>query len=510
MKTLKSLIRRYMYLFTCSLVAIVLVILIFIQILTEQRRAYNDAIRTISQIESVLEENKLEKNKKELSYIFSLFRVNPLAGYYAVDSKNGEIVGATEPDIVGANITELNIDMYKIQNDEDGFHSKINNRWAFCVFKRMNENYIGRVVYASNLYRRVPMTAFWIFIGLLIVALILVQVVVKYMNRYVVMQIDEVNKKLQSIANGNLEERLDIRTSFEFVQLSNYINLMVKSLISNNKKMSYILTKTNIHVGTYEYDTGTDSVQYTEFVPEILSVSDEKMKELTKNHDTFVSFLNDIKSHPVSEEPSIYQHGDRFIRIEEIVDKDEMFGVVVDVTQQITKQMEIEKERDLDVLTGLYNRRGFEHQLEQLFFAPQKLGYYAIIMIDADGLKEINDTYGHEKGDIYLKKIGSIIRNFGIRESVAARQGGDEYVLVLYDYESENELFKTIKTLEYIQNNSTAHLGDGLDVPLRFSMGYCLAKGEVDYNQLLKEADDKMYKDKVQRKSHVKAFEGNR
>lgn len=62
-------------------------------------------------------------------------------------------------------------------------------------------------------------------------------------------------------------------------------------------------------------------------------------------------------------------------------------------------------ERDIDSLTGLYNRRGLDIQLSKLFEEPEKLGYCAMVMVDADGLKIINDTYGHEKGDIYLKKL---------------------------------------------------------------------------------------------------------
>ena len=121
-------------------------------------------------------------------------------------------------------------------------------------------------------------------------------------------------------------------------------------------------------------------------------------------------------------------------------------------------------------------------------------------MIDADGLKEINDTYGHEKGDIYLKKIANLINNFGIKSSVSARQGGDEYILFLYDYDSEEELSRTIETLRYIQSTSTASLGKGIAVPLRFSMGCCVVENEYDVQKLFKIADERMYEDKVERK----------
>ena len=70
-------------------------------------------------------------------------------------------------------------------------------------------------------------------------------------------------------------------------------------------------------------------------------------------------------------------------------------------------------------------RRGLDSRLERLFAMAEDLGYYAVIMIDADGLKDINDNYGHDKGDIYLRKIADTINAFDPQNSVAARQGGD-------------------------------------------------------------------------------------
>ena len=174
--------------------------------------------------------------------------------------------------------------------------------------------------------------------------------------------------------------------------------------------------------------------------------------------------------------------------------------MVVDVTGEVKKRKEIERERDMDTLTGLLNRRGLEERLTELFAEPEQLGYSALVMIDADGLKGINDTYGHEKGDVYLKKIANIINNFGIKSSVSSRLGGDEYVLFLYDYDSEDELMRTIETLRYIQSNSTASLDKNITVPMRFSFGYSLTGDVRDYNKLLKEADDMMYRDKAERK----------
>ena len=633
MRTLKQIISRYMYMITCILVVVILVILVCIQVLTEKKRAYDDAIRTIKQIESVLSENQKDleeikreyretcihnarivayiiesdwdvlsnteklrdvarslevdeihifdtqgriftgthpeyygytfdsgeqiqffkpmlenkelelvqeitpntaegkpmqysaiwsQNKKyivqigkepihvmkmteknELSHVFSHFRINPSANYYAVDVETGEIVGSTALETVGAPVRDIGIELSQITNASEGFYAKINGEWSFCVFEQISGNYVGRVLIVKNLYQRVPTNAFWIFISLLIVAFTLAKAVVRQMNFHVVKKIDNLNDKLQSIADGNLDEKLDMRSSVEFDKLSGYVNYMVNSLIENSKKMSYALSKTNIRMGTYEYSNQSNKVQYTECIPEIFSIDKEQMGILSSNRDLFIRFLDDIKNNLVRNEEGVYKYKDLYVRIEEITSIGEVFGVVVDVTAQMNRRKEIEKERDIDVLTGLYNRRGIDKRFERLFEYPEKLGYSAIIMIDADGLKSINDTYGHDKGDIYLQKIANVINNFGIKRSVASRQGGDEYVLFLYGYDSEDELLGEIEKLRSIQSHNTAHLNKEIEVPIRFSMGYCMVNNCTDYHKLIKEADKKMYQDKLERKKNI-------
>ncbi len=109
--------------------------------------------------------------------------------------------------------------------------------------------------------------------------------------------------------------------------------------------------------------------------------------------------------------------------------------------------------------------------------------------------------YGHESGDMYLKKIAAVINNFGGKDSVASRQGGDEFVLFLYDYESEEELRKEIEALEHIQDKRSLRINANTRVPLRFSLGYSMAKGKADYHEMLRTADERMYKNKLERKN---------
>ena len=438
--------------------------------------------------------------KNELSYIFSLFRVNPEISYYAIDVETGEIAGSEEPEFVGKSLTEIGLSLADMENGEEGFYARINGQNSFCVFKKIGSDYIGRVVSCSRLYQRIPVTMLIFLICLVALALYLADIVMKHLNQYVVDKINDVNRELEAITNGRVEEPVDIRSSIEFARLSEYINVMVKSLLDNNKKMSYVLSKTNLYIGVYEYNKYMRKVRFTDYIPRILSVSFERMEQLSADIGKFREFLDAICENPVADDPGVYMVGERLVRLEEIRDEDMCFGVAVDVTAAIMKRRKIEAERDIDLLTGLYNRRGLDTKLSCLFASPDKLGHGAVIMIDADGLKEINDTYGHEMGDVYLKKLSELIQRVGTKGSMASRQGGDEFILFLYGYGSEEELIRTIASLEDVQKHSFAQLDENLKVSLRFSFGYCLTDGSTDYQKLIREADEKMYQNKLERK----------
>ena len=180
----------------------------------------------------------------------------------------------------------------------------------------------------------------------------------------------------------------------------------------------------------------------------------------------------------------------------------EMVGSLVDKNEQLSYLLQkIEIERDYDVLTGLYNRRALDSKLSCLFDDPKKLKFCAMIMIDSDGLKEINDQYGHEMGDVYLKETGILFLKLGTRKSIIARQGGDEFVLFLYEYSDEEELIQVIKELEYLQSHTYVDLGNQVMVQIKFSFGYEIKKEPTNYKDMLKCADEKMYHNKKMRKN---------
>jgi diguanylate cyclase (GGDEF)-like protein len=113
----------------------------------------------------------------------------------------------------------------------------------------------------------------------------------------------------------------------------------------------------------------------------------------------------------------------------------------------------------------------------------------------------INDTYGHEKGDVYLQTIARVIEVIGTKEQITVRHGGDEFVLFLYGYENQEELFLDIEKLQQIRQHASAQLNEELSVPICFSFGYCLCDNKTEYRNMLAEADQAMYEDKRRRKN---------
>lgn len=445
--------------------------------------------------------------KNELSYIFSLLRVNTGVSLYAFDKNTGKIMGATALEDVGKYSSDIGLDLNKVYRKPQGFHAKINGSDNYCVFMHFGDNIIGRFVSNDTLYKDIPLSTIGLAAGLILISAILVFSVTWYMNRYVIKGIAHTNEKLRAISAGDLTETVDVQTSLEFSELSNHINVMIKSLLAGTDKMSYVLNKTNLPVGVYEYNGKMKKVLFTDYVPKILMLDNEKAAQLASDYKLFREHLNNIRSNPVQGEDGVYRLDadiEHYVKLDELSEENETLGIIIDVTEETAKRLQIEAERDIDLLTGLYNRRGLENRLEELFSDPVQLDCGAMIMVDADGLKEINDKYGHDKGDIYLKKIAEMLGTIGSRNSVTSREGGDEFVLFLYGYSDEKELLDDLDTLKYTQCNSTAQLGEDISVPLNFSYGYSLTEGHSDYRSLMKEADERMYENKRERKKLLK------
>jgi len=152
-----------------------------------------------------------------------------------------------------------------------------------------------------------------------------------------------------------------------------------------------------------------------------------------------------------------------------------------------------------DKLTGLYNRSYFEEELNRL--DNDRNLPISIIVGDVDGLKIINDAFGHDKGDNLLKKISSVLKSSFRDGDIIARWGGDEFITILP--KTANSVAKSI--IDRINSSCKDEKVDHL--PLSISLGSSTKiKTSKDIQQVIKEAEDIMYKHKMTEHHSIRSF----
>jgi len=176
-------------------------------------------------------------------------------------------------------------------------------------------------------------------------------------------------------------------------------------------------------------------------------------------------------------------------------------GVLSSVSQLLERQHSLEQEVNHDNLTGLPNRRLLGDRLEQaIHHGKRHKKILAVCFLDLDGFKAVNDTLGHEAGDELLCVVSERLKSILRGEDTVARIGGDEFVLLLGDLESEQVLPEMLnKVLTCIQTPIPIH-GDQAHVSASIGVSFCPEHSE-DREALLKSADKAMYQAKHAGKS---------
>ena len=183
-------------------------------------------------------------------------------------------------------------------------------------------------------------------------------------------------------------------------------------------------------------------------------------------------------------------------------------GLAEDMTTTVLEQQRIEHERDYDTLTGLYRRRAFDRACEALFQQPEKLGCAALLMMDLDNLKQINDTYGHDWGDHYIRNTGRCIAEHSPPGTVCARLSGDEFLLLFYGYPGREQLREKLEVLTRAMQQAVVVLPSGSDLHISISGGVAwYPEDGRDIETLKKYADFAMYQVKHSTKGQMKDFD---
>lgn len=164
-------------------------------------------------------------------------------------------------------------------------------------------------------------------------------------------------------------------------------------------------------------------------------------------------------------------------------DSQELEGKLIEYNRQLVKQA------NTDTLTGLYNRRSTMEYLDSLL--KNRNNQISICLCDIDFFKRVNDTYGHDVGDVVLKKISETFRKELPPDCFVSRWGGEEFLLIFPKLNGD----EAVTALERLRQKIKAIVFDGVIETFSVSLTYGLV--EYDYHSdlttILKEADEKLY-----------------
>ncbi|NEO26790.1 MAG: GGDEF domain-containing protein, partial [Kamptonema sp. SIO4C4] len=179
------------------------------------------------------------------------------------------------------------------------------------------------------------------------------------------------------------------------------------------------------------------------------------------------------------------------------------FAITIrDITERKELELKLTSLAEIDGLTGIYNRRSFDKQLnKEWLFCQENEQFLSLILADVDYFKDYNDCYGHQAGDDCLKKIAKTLDRITNRpEYFTARYGGEEFVILLSNTDSEEANQVAERSKYAIQDLALPHARSQVSNVVSISLGVTtiLPTSESSPDDLIGSADTALYTAKNQ------------
>jgi len=185
-----------------------------------------------------------------------------------------------------------------------------------------------------------------------------------------------------------------------------------------------------------------------------------------------------------------------------------ILGWFFDITDQKESEVKLKHAAYHDILTNLPNRALFSNLIPRIFARiKRQKTYAALLFIDLDGFKKINDMHGHQTGDALLQEIALRMNALLREDDLVARIGGDEFVILIADLTNREDITPLIKRI--LESVSTPYHYESAELTVSASIGVSFypQRYEVDADSLLRQADQAMYEAKMRGKNQYAYFD---
>lgn len=290
---------------------------------------------------------------------------------------------------------------------------------------------------------------------------------------------EDIQKEMEKFIENRFEvdKKIVAKKTADIARLITLMSKYLGDAIHSNTKGSNSVSDIRDQINSLEMSATTKeelNKLQTKLVKAALSIENE-MNEVNKNLQSGKNEVTKLES-----------------RIKELEDE-----------LKKTKQLNTK-----DHLTGVLNRRAYEEKINNLDEMYKRLGQdFAVVFFDLDHFKNINDSYGHEGGDIVLKTFASLLQKLTRDIDIVGRYGGEEFVVALH-YNNISELEKYVTRIKSVVTNNKFVLKNDIRVKITFSAGIELRSNKKDLNETVSSADSLLYKAKNTGRDKVIFWDG--
>lgn len=315
----------------------------------------------------------------------------------------------------------------------------------------------------------------------------------------------------------------------EVDKLTEAIEHLQVNIQEQSSRVSKVISMVNMGIGVFMCDLDTLNVYVGESLIKLLDLKGLPIEDMNLKFEQFQAYISDFDPKNKVCGSDIFRRDSEMLnekirlkfKNEKINitkwyeftmkrDRNNVLGLIQDVTNSMLEKKKIEYERDYDLTTGLLNRRAYYTIIDDLFSRQNELGIAAFIMIDLDNLKYVNDTYGHDFGDDYIKTAANVLKGFRDYGGIVARMSGDEFNVFLYGFDKKDDIRKIIELIRSRLQKSYCIIGDGSHYRIRASAGIAWYPDDSrSYEMLIKYADFTMYTVKHSTKGLIAEFDVN-
>ena len=283
----------------------------------------------------------------------------------------------------------------------------------------------------------------------------------------------------------------------EIKKISPDLNKLVSVIEKKQKRLCTLASMFGEGVAAYEYYVDLNQIFCSDNLASLVGLPEEEVHKKIREEYEKVKMEQEVWEDGYYKEDRYQTESGRTLMVHRTCMKNASYGFVQDITKDMnafhrlnTKLSEERTRNVTDSLTGLFNRKKLEEDVEQIFQAEEPQGM--LILIDLDNFKRINDEAGHMEGDNVLKAFARILNRQFRSTDIKVRLGGDEFVILLRQELSEEVLQAKLEHfLEEVRRELQEYYRD---YKLSVSIGVASVSRDVhSYEELYRNADAAMY-----------------